>query len=494
MRWAAAIASGLLLAASFPPLDLGWLAWVALVPVLVAGADLGPGAAFTTGWVTGAVAYGLDTSWFVTTLVRFTALDRPEAVAAHLAAVSVLAVYPGLFLLVVERARGGVWVPVVAWVATEWLRGWFFIGMPWARLGTTQHETLVVAQLAELGGVPLVSALIVATNAVVARWLQGARPVRATGVLALALAATWAWGTARLGALSESVAKESLRVAVVPGKVDQRQKWDPGYGSRILDRYVGLTRQAMAQRPDLVVWPETALPFAFEQSAGRRARIERLVREFRVPLLLGTIASERRRGRRLRRNRVYALAADGTVSGTYDKQVLVPFGEYVPLGQVMPFVHPIVGGHVPIVAGEGQAPLAVGPARIGVLICYESLLPGLARRHAAAGATLLAVLSNDGWYAGTAAPAQLAASAVFRAIETRQPLVRVANDGPSMLVDAAGRVVWRADDSGAPWHVVEVPPRGQAVSPHGEALVIVVCVLATIAALVRPGRLGLDDA
>jgi apolipoprotein N-acyltransferase len=283
-------------------------------------------------------------------------------------------------------------------------------------------------------------------------------------------------------------------VAIVPGKVDQRQKWDPGYGSRILDRYVGLTRQAMAQHPDLVVWPETALPFAFEQSAGRRARIERLVREFRVPLLLGTIAAERRSGRRLRRNRVYALAADGAVSGTYDKQVLVPFGEYVPFGSAIPFARPIVGGSVPIVAGARQGPLAIGPARVGVLICYESLLPHLARRHAAAGATLLAVLSNDGWYAGSAAPVQLAADAVFRAVETRLPLVRVANDGPSLLVDAAGRVVWRADGNGASWGVVVVPAAAQVAFPHGEALVIVACVLATIAALVRPGRLGPDDA
>jgi apolipoprotein N-acyltransferase len=177
-------------------------------------------------------------------------------------------------------------------------------------------------------------------------------------------------------------------------------------------------------------------------------------------IVFGSTADERPTpSERARRNRIYLVMPNGEIAGHYDKQVLVPIGEYVPFARWLSWLRPMIAGGGPITPGRPTPLLGVGGVHAGVLVCYEAIVPWVAAAHAAHGAQVLLNLSNDGWYAGSAAPWQLLAQARFRAIEQGLPLVRVANGGPSAVVSATGRLEWVGPASGSAATVVPVRVR-----------------------------------
>ncbi len=465
-RVAGAGASGVLLWAAFPPLDRGTLGWIALVPLLIALRGLRPRHALGLGWLTGTLAFGLTTSWVVTTLTRFTTLPAGIAVLLHAFMALILGGYVGAWAAGVASAAAcgrALWLMAPAWwVVTEWLRGWFPIGFPWTRLGESQHGALALAQLVAVTGIHGLSALVVLGNVAVAALLRPAGmhvPWRAIGMVAALVTVVELGGTWRMRALGASAPTSTLRLALVPGHVDQDRKWDPQEADRIFDHYVRATRAAGASRPDLVVWPETATPFVYDD---RPEGVVDLVRTINTPLLFGTPTATRISDAVHRTNRVVLVGADGTERVHYDKRVLVPFGEYVPARWLFPFVRPLVGQEDGLLPGTVPTVFDVSSARVGVLLCYEVIAPSLARALIAHGATVLVNPSNDAWFATETAVAQAIASAQFRAIEHRVPLVRVANGGPTLLIVPDGRIIWRANPSDAAWHAVSVP-----ISPVG---------------------------
>jgi apolipoprotein N-acyltransferase len=140
-------------------------------------------------------------------------------------------------------------------------------------------------------------------------------------------------------------------------------------------------------------------------------------------------------------NGALLIGPGGQQGGQYAKQHLVPFGEYVPLRRYLPFLEPLVVSIGDFTAGTSQAPLSLGAMQLGVLICYESIFPDIARQTVAQGANLLVNLTNDAWYGRSSAPYQSMAMAVFRAVETKRTLIRAANTGISGAVDPLGRII-----------------------------------------------------
>jgi len=211
------------------------------------------------------------------------------------------------------------------------------------------------------------------------------------------------------------------------------------------------------ERPDVILWPETATPFYFEDDPDGRHQIELLVRAVRIPLVFGSPAVERGAADAgTYFNRAYLLGAGGDIAATYDKRVLVPFGENVPYGSVLSFIRPLVTSPLPMTPGSTSGVFRVAGAHLGVLLCYENAFPSLARAAVREDATVLVNLSNDAWFGGDAGSAQALALAQLRAIEQRRPLVRVASGGYSAVIDATGRVVWRAHPTDAAAHVANV--------------------------------------
>jgi apolipoprotein N-acyltransferase len=237
------------------------------------------------------------------------------------------------------------------------------------------------------------------------------------------------------------------RIAVVQPYIPQDVKWDPAKARPILDVLQKTTLEAAALRPDLIVWPESVMPLAVRGDEVAKAFVESLVRRANVPLLLGSNAVEKQAtaAEKWFNAALLVTPEEGVAPRYYAKRQLVPFGEYVPFRPLLGWLNKFVPiGDGDFGRGEDSSPLIVPlrgrPAVVAPLICYEDIYPQLARQSAAAGASVLAVLTNNGWFGEGGAAYQHAAHSVLRAVETRRPLIRCGNGGWSGWVDEFGAV------------------------------------------------------
>ncbi|MCC6847788.1 MAG: apolipoprotein N-acyltransferase [Deltaproteobacteria bacterium] len=449
---ALAAMSGAGLALAFPVVDWAPVAWVALVPLLLAALGRGIGAAFRAGWLAGVAFYLATLYWLVLTIGTYTNLSPLVSVGPLLLLCAFLALGFGIVAAACEWARRrGIAIAFVApaaWVVVEWIRTYILGGFPWVSLGYSQYRAIYLVQFVEVTGIYGLSALVVLVNVVVytavRRWLAGAPPnTRAMLALASLLVALVGWGYWRVDDLAARPARGTLRVGFIQGNVAQDVKWDPAHQAATIDRYEALTRKAVADGAELVVWPETAAPFFFQQESDLRDRILDLARRLHVWLVVGSPAFSYDHATLRMHNRVYLVEPDGAADQFYDKMELVPFGEYVPLKSLFFFVDKVVEGVGDFRAGDTPVVFRTARGNFGTLICYEGIFPDLTRRFVDGGADFLINITNDAWFGRTSAPYQHLAMATFRAIENRVPLVRVANTGFSAMVDADGTIRWR---------------------------------------------------
>jgi apolipoprotein N-acyltransferase len=446
---AAAALTGALFVCSFPPFDCGYLAFVALVPLLLALE--GTPRPFLAGWFAGWVGFSGVVWWVYYAMAHFGGIPWWLAAPLVLLLTAAMAVQWGLACWARARVRARfpripdlLLLPVL-WTAAEYLRAVLpDLEFPWALAGYSQYLHLPLVQAADLGGVWGISLLVVLVNAGVAaavvrgrrrEWRPAAAQV-AAALAVLALAA--AYGSWRLGQPAEG---GRLRVGVVQGNIPQDLKWDPQFTAETYAIHERLTREAAGTGLDLAVWPESATAFLYQQEPGYQERMATLVRETRVPLLFGSPARETVAGRRTLRNRAYLLDAGGNVAGWHDKLQLVPFGEFVPFQKLLFFARPLVQAVGAFSPGERPKVLEVPGARFSTLICYEVVFPNLVRQFTLRGAELLVNITNDAWYERSAASRQQFATLVFRAVENRRPIARAANTGISGFVDAQGRIL-----------------------------------------------------
>ncbi|WP_305733505.1 apolipoprotein N-acyltransferase [Trichlorobacter ammonificans] len=448
---ALALCSGLLTALSFPKVELSFLAWIALIPLLTALEGQTPRAAFRLGFIAGLTAYAGLLYWVIIVMTEYGHLPLFAGIPLWLLLSCWLALFSGAASwAAVLGERWGIKAALIfplAWVGADYLRSFLLTGFPWTMLGHSQYRLLPLIQVSDLTGVYGVTALIVLANVVLYRILRavaGARvpyPAKSAAVLVLALAGTLWYGFHRLNLNQIPPAGTTLKVALIQGNIDQSVKWSPAFLDATLDIYSTLTRQAATQtRPDLVVWPESAAPFFFQDDGPPSQRIRGLARELDTAILFGSPALEQRNGRTAYLNSAFLLDRRGNLLGRSDKMHLVPFGEYVPLARLLPFVKKLVHGIGDFVPGREIRPLNASGLPLGILVCYEAIFPELARQHVASGSRVLVNITNDAWFGRSSAPYQHLAMAAFRAVETRTPLVRAANTGITALVDQNGHI------------------------------------------------------
>lgn len=434
--------SAVLYGASFPPWSLAPLAWIALAPLLVAVVRLPPGRAACCGVVWGVVAAYTVGWWFPHMVASY--FERPlwlGWVAFFTVSVALAGGYFAAFAAWVSwlarRGGAGPLAVAVAWGACELARSRLWVGNPWALSGYSQVKFAAVMQLADVAGPYGIGMLIAAVNAVVAgtlvRSLRGTRWLVSALVVGTALAATLAYGSFRLG--QDFATGRPIRVAVVQGAVERGLSWKPEYRRFGLEQYLTLTEQAAAARPQLVLWPEYAISFYLQESTVERDRLFAGLGTSDADLILGGPSYQLAPTGTQYRNSVF-LVRDAAVIARYDKVQLLPLAEQNAL------VRPL---DVSYTAGAGPKPLRTRVATVGAFLCSESMYPELVRSAVAAGADLLAVLSNEGWL-GAIAPAQhhLEIDAM-RAIEGRRYLLRAASTGPSAILDPHGRILQRSD-------------------------------------------------
>ena len=439
-----ALLSGSLLVLTFPKMDLWPFAFIALTPLLLALRGAGWRRAAGLGLAAGLVFFVGTLCWVVPTVIRYGGLSWTAATGILLLLATYLALYFAGFTACVAalRHRGVAFVLSTAglWVAFELLRSNLFTGFPWNLLGHSQYRNLPLIQIAALTGVYGVSFLVAGVNAAIADVLvaNGKWRARAGSVATAVLLA----GAAIVYGLTDysQIALPSIRVALLQGNISQKIKWDPAFQDETLLLYRDLTLAQDSFRPDLVVWPETAVPF-FLRHDPRRHVVEKVAAEISAPLLVGAPD----RGGEL--NSRYTVSAflitpKNGIAGKYDKIHLVPFGEYVPLRRILFFVNKITQGAIgDFTPGTEFTVFSIPAGRFGVSISYEIYFPSEVRRFVQNGAEFLVNITNDAWYGRSAAPYQHLAMVVFRAVENRRYLVRAANTGISAVVAPDGRIL-----------------------------------------------------
>jgi apolipoprotein N-acyltransferase len=308
---------------------------------------------------------------------------------------------------------------------------------------------LPIAQLASLVGVYGVSALVSAVSGAIAFAVrsstgEGPGPSRyiPLGLTLGTIAIVAVWGSWRAANAEWTRTGEVVRVGLVQGNVDQAQKWDTSKAASIFGDYLRMTRQAIGEGADLVIWPESSTPFFFEEDRDRDAadQLRRIAREAQVTILFGSDQIERGSPTRYY-NAAFLVRPDGSTGGVYRKMHLVPFGEYVPLKRLLFFAAPLVEAVSDFSAGESAELLPVNGHQISTAICYEVVYPRLVGQFVRSGSELLTTITNDAWFGRSSAPYQHFAQAAMRAIEQGRYLVRAANTGISGIVDPYGRVM-----------------------------------------------------
>ncbi len=424
--------------------------WFALVPLFVALFAQRTLRGFLLALTAGVCYFSGTLYWITNVMANYG--DMPFAAAAGINALLILyqsaylAVFGALFARV--SRIGGERLLLAApllWVAFEYARAHFLSGFPWVLLGYSQAPVLPIAQLASIVGVFGLSLLVAAINASIAYALiasgrRSARPFIPFAAMTAVVVVVALWGSLRIGRGVLLTQGAAVRVGLIQGNVAQEDKVDDRRSRGIYAAYLQMTRQAIFQGAQFVVWPESSTPFMFEDDRAAAEELRRIAREARVAVLLGTDQVERSQPPKYY-NGAVMVDADGNTAATYQKMHLVPFGEYVPARQLFFFVPRIVDAISDFSSGVEPRLLPVGEHRVNTSICYEVVYPDLVRRFVNDGSELLTTITNDAWFGPTSAPYQHFAQASMRAIENGRFLVRAANTGISGIVDPYGRTV-----------------------------------------------------
>lgn len=498
--------SAILLVLSFPNFNFEFLAWIALLPLLLALEKTGPLKSFLLSYLAG-ILFFLGTVYW---LIHVT-LPGMIAVALY------LALYFGIFGLAVShmfRRQKEISRPLsfillfgipAAWVALEWIRSHILSGFGWCLLGHSQSLNLPVIQMADVTGAYGVSFLIVIVNTSIFLTIKELKKrdyyLLSFGIAMIIVFFCVAYGTYRLRNIFTG---ETLKVAVVQGNIPQAKKWDENFRNSIMDKYEALTNLAGRQGADLIIWPETSVPGFMDTEPDLEMRVRSLAGSIHTPLLVGA-PREGERGSSYY-NSAFLVGADGSVIERYDKIHLVPFGEYVPAKWIFSFIENFapspIGDFAPgkrftvfnffVKRSANYKNLnirSLKKARFSCLICFEDIFPDLTREFVKRGAVFFVNMTNDAWFGKTSAAYQHAQASVFRAVENRVNVVRATNTGYSCFIDQKGRITAAVESNGESLfvdgfkiHDIVLTNTRTFYTLHGD-LFAYICMLLTIAFL-----------
>jgi len=473
--WLAAIASGLLATACFPPFDQSWLCWIALTPLIVAIWFSGENSRrrwlrnLLLGYLAGIVFFTATFSWldalgdlYQSFFLHGLSFLLSIYLALHFAFWSWFVGFlrPKTFttswrnLLVAFLAAS-------AWATHEWTRGWLFSGFGWNGLGVALHAEWPMIQVAEFTGVVGLSFAVAFANIIAVttplRLFAEAqthqmRPHFDLTLTMVGIVAVLAFGLHIAAVPKSMVSATPLRVAAVQASVPQLQKFDPHFTGEVFERFQRLSEIALGANPppDLLVWPESSMP---DPVRDQNSESYRFVTNFsaatKTDLMLGTLDFEEGHDY----NAALLVSNRGERVQIYRKIHLVPFGEYIPLRHSFPLFAAVASTWVPgdFSAGTKHTvfDLTNGNVHAAPLICFEDTVGDLVRRFVVDGANLLVDVTNDGWFLHSSGSRQHLANAIFRCVENRRPMVRAANTGVTCFVNEFGRVTQvLQDDTG----------------------------------------------
>ena len=443
--------SGILLILSFPNFDVEALAWFALVPLFFSIEGKGLYHSFLLGFLTGVISFLGILYWIIVAVHTYGNVPLVPSAFILLLLVVYLSLYFGAFAWLTRfvQIRTGLrtllFTPIL-WVALEYLRSFLLTGFPWADLGYSQYLNLPFIQMADITGPYGPSFVILLVNAalfgVLHSWSKKTFPFKEAMIAVAILLGSLIYGYLRMEATGQHMIQNPpLKIGLVQGNIDQSIKWDESFQKETLQIYERLSFKVAEQKPDLIIWPETATPFFFQDAKEYQPLILDIPKKTHAFLLFGTPSYKIQKGKVNHYNSAYLASPSEELVGKYDKIHLVPFGEYIPMQDLLFFIGSLGEGIGDFKSGKEIFNFALPRGKFGVLICFEIIFPDLSRRFVKKGANFLVTLTNDAWFGRTSAPYQHFSMAVFRAVENRVFVARAANTGITGFIDPRGKIL-----------------------------------------------------
>ncbi len=490
-----ATASAIAMVFAYPPFEGWYVGWVGLVPLFMALEDATEKRAFLTGYLWGVVFFTGTVWWVVHSMHYYGGMSIALSILVMLLLVFYLALYPALFSYLFRRAdSAGPYLKITGgaglWTGLEYLRGWLFTGFPWALAGYTQIPATSMIQIAELTGVWGVSFWVIAVNITIYLIIGCLKREDVVSVLkylvftGVIIIAVFTYGIIRFNTVKVLIdGWEKLTIGVAQGNIEQALKWRKEMKATTLDVYQTLIEKTRKEGADLVILPETAMPFYLYHDRTLGSYLKEIARTNRVSLLVGSPHYENTPERRGLYNSAFLIDSEGRITARYDKVHLVPFGEYVPLKGLLFFVDKLAEGVGDFSPGEGFNPLKAGNTSFGVMICYEVIFPEISAEFLRKGADFLVNITNDGWFGRTWGPYQHFAISVMRAVEGRVFVVRSANTGISGIIEPTGRVLIKSPLMERYWFVSTIGLRNAPPTFFSRHPLVFPCIAGIFAVL-----------
>jgi apolipoprotein N-acyltransferase len=462
-----AVVSGVVTAFAFPTRfgsvmfpNLGFLAWFSLMPLFVAVYHASVRRAFLLSFLTGFIYYSISLYWVFNALNEYGNLSSATSLGVMFLMMVLLATFVALaptWVTWFRRRWGGspIYLLPVAWVTVVLARNFYPAGgFPWDNIAHTQAGYPIMIQTADMFSVYALTFFMIMVNQLLAALVLGWGHVkrRHLGVKALLVFVIFsllmAYGWYRLETIqARSPSNRTIRTGLIQGNILQDEKWEEELleeNLKIYRKYMELLKNSDVT---LIVWPESAYPFAVPLRAiGVKSAELGLNPEKKdgAWLLFGALSvNDDKVGEDLY-NSAILVDNRGVIKERYHKKHLVPFGEYVPYRKVLFFANKLVEPLGDFVRGKAYAPIKVKDFKVGPLICFEDLFPEISRQMVVAGANILVNMTNDAWYGWTSAAYQHLAASVFRAVENRRYVLRATNTGITAVIDPTGKVELRS--------------------------------------------------
>jgi len=431
-----------LLIIAYPQIECWPLAWIALVPLLLVINTQSYGKAFFWGLFFGFLFFFGTLGWLIY-------VTYPGTILLSL----YLAVYPAFFALgfvyfkklpLISRA----FVLSSLWTVLEFIRSSLFTGFGWVTLGHSQYKNILLIQISDIVGIYGISFLVVLVNLVVFETIrifikgfkEDIKDLKCIqGIVLILLSLVLVYG---LWVLKTTSFTSTLKVTVVQPNITQKIKADDRYTPVVVTKTLELTDKASRLKPDMIVWPEEALPGLFGDQPAFVEQIQLKAMDLKTPLMIGVVLQEKEHYY----NSAMLIAKDGAIEKRYDKIHLVPFGEFLPLRPYLGWLNKYIGLE-DFTSGHEYTLFPIGAShKFGVLICFEDTLSDLWRNFTKTGAEFMVNMTNDSWFEDTKEPFVHLQGAVLQCVQNKRSLVRAADTGVSGFIDPLGRIITLAKD------------------------------------------------
>ena len=411
---------------------------------MIATTSESPRKAMKRGWIAGSLAAMTCMYWIAYPVGEYGGLPWALAIPCPILIGMVVGAYYGGYTYILSHASRS--LPPFAlcifsgllWTTMEMAQGVLLSGYPWMTLSSAMAFRPEWIQGAAFVGAYGLSGLLVSIATAILVWKNShAAKIWALSVVTLIIILGGVRTTPQQFTDLHSTGKTSI--GVVQGNINQARKWDAKYKKTTFEKYLNLSRQ-VTDKSDIVIWPETAMPFYLQDGGIMRAEIMNFATETKTPVLTGAPGYVlHSKGNFSLYNRAYLISPDKKYMDWYDKSHLVPFGEYIPFKEFLP-LGKLVQGAGDFLPGSDASPLQSDDLAMGMLICYEGIFPELAQERVERGANILINISNDAWYGKTSAPLQHLNLVTMRAVEQGRYMIRGTNTGVSACINPLGRI------------------------------------------------------